>query len=162
MLKRTSLGTVRQKKKLQGWSRKEGRKSEGLNKFYSRENSRWITMLRQLTSIFSVCIETSTSSVKYYGDITKTCLYDFDPLKPHFSIEKLGFKGVYIIFVFLLAEAVLTSTHNLCFDRYMKKYRSFYLKLFSFLEVKFSIYLNRRVFVIKHECNYDEIKQRAK
>ena len=58
----------------------------------------------------------------------KTCLYDFDPLKPHFYIEKLGFTRVYIIFFFFaenyilwvlvrtaLAEAVLLSTHNLCF-----------------------------------------------
>ena len=30
--------------------------------------------------------------------ITKTCLYKFDPLKPHFYIVKLGFIGVYIIF----------------------------------------------------------------
>ena len=28
--------------------------------------------------------------------ITKTCLYNFDPLKPHFYIVKLGFRGVYI------------------------------------------------------------------
>ena len=31
--------------------------------------------------------------------ITKTYLYNFDPLKPHFYIEKLGFTGVYIIFL---------------------------------------------------------------
>ena len=31
--------------------------------------------------------------------ITKTCLYNFDPLKPHFHIVKLGFTGVYIIFL---------------------------------------------------------------
>ena len=31
--------------------------------------------------------------------ITKTCLYIFDPLKPHFYIVKLGFTGVYIIFL---------------------------------------------------------------
>ena len=30
--------------------------------------------------------------------ITKTGLYNFDPLKPHFYIVKLGFTGVYIIF----------------------------------------------------------------
>ena len=30
--------------------------------------------------------------------ITKTCLYNYDPLKPHFYIVKLGFTGVYIIF----------------------------------------------------------------
>ena len=28
-------------------------------------------------------------------------LYNFDPLKPHFYIVKLGFTGVYIIFLFL-------------------------------------------------------------
>ena len=30
--------------------------------------------------------------------ITKTYLYNSDPLKPHFYIVKLGFTGVYIIF----------------------------------------------------------------
>ena len=32
--------------------------------------------------------------------ITKTRLYNFDPLKPHFHIVKLGFTGVNIIFLF--------------------------------------------------------------
>ena len=31
--------------------------------------------------------------------ITKTCLYNIDPLKPHFYIVKLGFTGVYFIFL---------------------------------------------------------------
>ena len=31
--------------------------------------------------------------------ISKMCLYNFDPLKPHFYIVKLGFTGVYIIFL---------------------------------------------------------------
>ena len=31
--------------------------------------------------------------------ITKTRLYNFDPLKPHFYIVKLGFTWVYIIFL---------------------------------------------------------------
>ena len=31
--------------------------------------------------------------------ITKTYLYDFDPLKPHFNIVKLGFTVVYINFL---------------------------------------------------------------
>ena len=31
--------------------------------------------------------------------ITKTCLYIFDPFKPHFYIVKLRFTGVYIIFL---------------------------------------------------------------
>ena len=40
-----------------------------------------------------------------YQVITKTCLYNVDPLKPHFYIVKLGFIGVYIIF--------LTSAQNI-------------------------------------------------
>ena len=31
--------------------------------------------------------------------ITKTCLYNFDPLKPYFYIVKLGVTGVDIIFL---------------------------------------------------------------
>ena len=31
--------------------------------------------------------------------ITKECLYNFDPLEPHFYIVKLGFTGVCIIFL---------------------------------------------------------------
>ena len=37
---------------------------------------------------------------KYF--ITETCLYNFDPFKPHFCIVKLGFTGVYIIFLIFL------------------------------------------------------------
>ena len=38
--------------------------------------------------------------------------------------------------------------HNLCFEQKYEKYQNFYLKIFIFLVVKFSIYLNRCVFVI--------------
>ena len=34
--------------------------------------------------------------------VTKTCLYNIDPLKSHFYIVKLGFTWVYIIFLILL------------------------------------------------------------
>ena len=47
-----------------------------------------------------------------------------------------------------LGEAVLTSTHNLCFEQKCEKYQSFLSETFQFLEVKFSIYLNRHVFVM--------------
>ena len=47
-----------------------------------------------------------------------------------------------------LAEAVLTSTHNLCFEQKYEKYQKFLSENFQFLEVNFSIYLNRRVFVM--------------
>ena len=47
-----------------------------------------------------------------------------------------------------LGEAVLTSTHNLCFEQKYEKYRNFVSENFPVLVVKFSIYLNRRVFVM--------------
>ena len=44
--------------------------------------------------------------------ITKTCLYYFDPpLKPHFYIVKLGFTGVYIIF--LISAQNIDCGHSL-------------------------------------------------
>ena len=50
--------------------------------------------------------------------ITKTHLYNFDPLIPHFYIVKLGFTGVYIIF--------LISAQKLCFEqKYEKNIRIF-------------------------------------
>ena len=36
----------------------------------------------------------------------------------------------------------------------MKNIRVFYLKIFNFLEMKFSVYLNRRVFVMGALCCY--------
>ena len=47
-----------------------------------------------------------------------------------------------------LAEAVLTSTYNLCFEQKCEKYQRFLSENFQFLEVKFSSYLHRRVFVM--------------
>ena len=57
--------------------------------------------------------------------------YNFDPLKPHFYIVKLGFTGVCIIFFLFLLKTIdcwysleppLTSNHNLIFkQKYDKK-----------------------------------------
>ena len=73
--------------------------------------------------------------------IMNTHLYNFDPLKAHIYMVKLGFTGVYITFLILLkkkkkkkrkivgthenhlAEAVLMSTHNLCFEQKYEKYK---------------------------------------
>ena len=57
--------------------------------------------------------------------ITKTRLYNFDPLKLLFYIVKLGFTSVYIIFLICFG-AVLTSTHNLCFEQEYEKYQIFF------------------------------------
>ena len=40
------------------------------------------------------------------------------------------------------------NTNNLCFEQQYEKYQSFLSENFQFLVVKFSIYLNRRVFVM--------------
>ena len=46
-------------------------------------------------------------------------------------------------------KAVLTSTHNLCFELKYEKYQNLLSENFHlFLVVKLLIYLNRRVFVI--------------
>ena len=45
------------------------------------------------------------------------------------------------------------STHNLCFEQKCEKYQSFSSENFQFLEVKFSIYLNRRIFVMNSIYN---------
>ena len=46
----------------------------------------------------------------------------------------------------LLAEAVLTSSHNLCFEQKYENYQNFSSESFHFLVVIFLIYLNGRVF----------------
>ena len=67
-------------------------------------------------------------------NITRTCLYNFDPLKPHFYIVKLEFTGVYIIFLISAQTHRLwvTSTHNLCFEQKYEKYQKFSSENFHF------------------------------
>ena len=43
--------------------------------------------------------ESLANTLVMRSHITKTCLYNFDPLKPHFYIVKLRFTRVYIIFL---------------------------------------------------------------
>ena len=74
-----------------------------------------------------------------------------DPLKPLFYIVKLGFTGVYINFLisvqkhrlWVLVWTASPRPNNLCFEQKHEKYQ-----IFIFLMVKFSMYLNRRVFVM--------------
>ena len=48
------------------------------------------------------------------------------------------------------------STHNLCFEQKYEKYQIFLSENFHFLVVKFSVYLNRLVFVMKSLMFYCE------
>ena len=86
-----------------------------------------------------------TQFVPVWQHIPKTRLYNFDPLKPHFYIVKLGFTGVYIIFL-IFAQNIDCGyslepprrgvsneyPQSMFLRRDMKKYQSFYLKIFSF------------------------------
>ena len=92
--------------------------------------------------------------------ITKNCLYNFDPLNPQFYIVKLGFIGVYIIF--LISAQNIDCGYSLEPPRRggsneypqsivlaeIWKISAFLSENFHFLVVKFSVYLNRRVFVM--------------
>ena len=100
--------------------------------------------------------------------IMKTCLYNFDPLKPHFYLVKLVFTGVYIIILISAQNHRLWHSlepprrggsneypQSTFLSRNMKKkYQNFYPEIFIFffffffLVVKFLVYLNGHVFVM--------------
>ena len=101
--------------------------------------------------------------------ITKTRLYNFDPLKPHFYTVKLGFTGVYNIFL-ISAQNIDCGyslepprrggsneySQSMFWAEIWKISVFFYLKIFRFFwGVKFSIYLNRHVFVM--DCIFSTI-----
>ena len=46
------------------------------------------------------------------------------------------------------------GTHNLCFEQKYENYKNFSSENFQFLVVKFSIYLNRCVFIMCRLENY--------
>ena len=77
--------------------------------------------------------------------ITKTCLYNFDPLKPHFYIVKLGFRGVYIIFLLKNIDCGYSlELPQRGIEQTYEKYQIFFSEICHFLVVKFSVFLNRR------------------
>ena len=124
------------------------------------DSYRWLSFESPCLNVLQVrtiCFSLHLYEIKYIKllakiCITKTYLYIFDPLKPHFCIVKLGFTGVYIIFLIsaqkhrlsvkmvltsthnlCFVEAVLTSTHNLCFEQKHEKISDiFYLNFFIF------------------------------
>ena len=77
--------------------------------------------------------------------ITKTRLYNFDPHKPHFYIVKLGFTGVYIMFLISVQNIDCgyslepprwggsNEHHNLYFEQKYEKYQDFLYKNFQSL-----------------------------
>ena len=81
--------------------------------------------------------------------ISKTWLYNFDPLKPHIYIIKLGFTGVYIIFLIFAENIDCGYSLELPWQGGSNKYVQsmflaeiwkisvFYLKIFSFWKWNF-------------------------
>ena len=112
----------------------------------------WTTMVHKTAHSLSGPSVSTNRIIKNWR--MKTYLYNFDPLKPHLCIVKLGFTGVYIIFLISAqkhrqGKAVLMSTHNLCFEQKYEKISEFLSENFHCLVVKFSVYLNRLVFVMR-------------
>ena len=94
----------------------------------------------------------------FYFCITKTCLYNFDPLKPHFHVVKLRFTGG-ILYFFLLKSIYcgysLEPPRRGASNEYPQSmfwteiWQLFFNWKFSFvLVVNFSVYLKRHVFVM--------------
>ena len=118
-----------------------------------------------LATMFLECRMTGVVRREVYDtlilDITKTCLYNFDPLKPHFYIVKLGFTGVCTIF--LISAQNIDCGYSLepprrggsneypqsmFWAEIWKISVFFFSENVQFLVVKFAIYLNGRVFVM--------------
>ena len=94
---------------------------------------------RLLYFLFKSCSEDTVKMFrKYYSPeaITKTCLYNFDPLKPHFDVVKLGFTGVNIDYGYSLEPPCGGGSNeypqSMFLSRNMKYIRVFYLNFFSF------------------------------
>ena len=101
------------------------------------------------------CKELNSIKISFniYCASRKLAFIILTPLTPTF---KLGFTGVYIIFLisaqkhrlWVLVRTASARTHNLFFEQKYEKYQRFLFKNFRFSELKFSLYLNNRVFVM--------------
>ena len=106
------------------------------------------------------CIPECSFLEMLYILIRKTCPCNEYPIKPKLYILKVGYAGVYLFFLFFLqnidcgyslepprrgssnrlGEAVLTCTHNLCFEQNKKYIKIFPLKTFNFYNLGKSVY----------------------
>ena len=117
------------------------------------------TVVILLFFLFPASKHLTLSYVLWYH-ITKTRLYKFDPLEPHFYIVKLGFTGVYIIFLISAQNIdcgyLLEPPRRGGSNEYQQsmlwaeiwKISEFFTWKFSVFGVDFFLYLNRRVFVM--------------
>ena len=59
----------------------------------------WLSKMCSVKNLIRLRKKSQADLNLRWVNIMKTCLYNFDPHKPHFYIVKLGFTGVYIIFL---------------------------------------------------------------
>ena len=120
-----------------------------LNILFIRDNKAWhfIWIVWQADSSHGKRIHVKLSNLislkrkkKCVLPITKTCLYNFDPLKPEFYIVKLGFTGVYIIFLISAQKRRLWVPTMSVLSRNMKKIGIFIWKLSVFGGEIFNIF----------------------
>ena len=116
--------------------------------------------MRSLKTQISLTTAWSESLLSAWRHINKTCLYNFYSLKLHFYIVKLGFTGIYIIFLISAQKIdcgyLLEPPRRGGSNEYLQcmfwaetwKISEFLSESFHFLVVKFSVYLNRHVFVM--------------
>ena len=119
-------------------------------------------MLQHVVDLSSRCSVLTLSPLRFWRSITKTCLYNFDPLKSHFYIVTLGLTGAYINF--LISAQNIDCGYSLEPPRrggskeypqsmfwaeiWKDEFCFFYLKIFVFWRWNFFYILNRRVFVM--------------
>ena len=111
-----------------------------------------VTILSKNSNFFlSLLLLQFVNKSNMRNTIMKTSLYNVDPFKAHFYIVKLGLQGYTLFFLFLFKkiEAVLTSTHNLCFEQNYENDQNFLSENLHLLVVKFSVHLNRQVFAMQ-------------
>ena len=113
-------------------------------------------LLFYLFSFFGLYVGYFRLIFVYCHYITKTCLYNFYPPKPHFYIVKLGFTGVDIIFLISIQnidcgyslEPPRRGGGSNEYPQSMFWAEIFLSEIFHFLVVNFSVFLNRHVFVM--------------
>ena len=110
---------------------------------------------------FKLDFTSSRSTTEICDCITKTCLYNFDPLKLQFYIVKLGYAGIYIIFHissqnidcgYLLEPPRRGGSNEYpqsMFWPEIWKISKFFIWKFSVFGGEIFIYLNRHVFVME-------------
>ena len=73
--------------------------------FYEVQKKKKCFISKTAHTIFTALLQEQLILYENFDShITKTCLYNFDPLKPHFYIVKLGFTELYIIIFYFCSK----------------------------------------------------------